>query len=402
MSKLKSKRVLILLSLICISIVFLCFSGLKSINNKRLIEKDKKDRNVNSINYMSKDIIYHYNGDIEYSIYTNQLIDTYLIAGALYLDFNSQTLLPNTGEHRLYLSAKEYFSPYKDHVLIKKFQKYIYNDDIQGDAIGILLSNYSENKPLDKSIKQYMNGVFKSKEDIDEFLALLTSFYNDSKADEFFKQNLDIYNKMVEYIKDNINKIGVENIIRETEKYVGNKDKYYKNDKVSYQTVITVFRPFMASFFNIASEGKTTLISFQSPNDFSRDPEKFDMSQTISTSIHEFLHSYINAPVENNNSKILEICVSKNKEDYASPMYKCMPWNRIVDENFVRAVQGRIYKKIFNEETAHSEILDKEIEFGGFKKLMQIYNELEEYENKRSIYSTFDDFTPKLIERLFS
>jgi hypothetical protein len=88
---------------------------------------------------------------------------------------------------------------------------------------------------------------------------------------------------------------------------------------------MTLFKPFMASFFSIKSDDYIIFITFQFPNDYSRNPEKFDIRQTVGTSVHEILHNFINAPVANNNSLIQELVSSKNKTDYASQMYQGMP-----------------------------------------------------------------------------
>jgi hypothetical protein len=78
-----------------------------------------------------------------------------------------------------------------------------------------------------------------------------------------------------------------------------------------------------------------------------------------------------------------------------------MPWNRIVDENFVRAIQGRIYANAFDENRAWDEVLDKEIRFGGFTRLEDIYNKLEEYEENRAEFNSIDNFVPELSKELF-
>lgn len=347
-------------------------------------------------------LVYEYNEDINYSMYTNRMIDTCLIAGALYQDFKSNTIMPNTDKYDLYIKAKQHFLPYRDHEFIKQFGKYMDGDDVRGDVIGILLScsNSPELKPIYKFQETYMNDIFTSQKDIDEFLNGLRKFYTDTKAEEFFNENSEAYTHMGKYIQDNIKNTNIVDLIKDSEKYVGNKNKYYPNVNIRYQTIMTLFRPFMASFFSIKSNDSIIFITFQSPNDYSRDPEKFDIMQTVSTSIHEILHNFINTPVANNNNLIMNLASFKDKNNYASKMYQDMPWNRIVDENFVRAVQGRIYKNRFGEERAMGEVMTKEIKFGGFKHLKSVYNKLEEYENERDKYPTMDDFTPELIKEL--
>lgn len=372
----------------------------KSIDVKTPSVKDNQGINLNE-NY---GVIYEYTKDINYKIYSSQFIDTYIIATALYNDFKCNNIMPNLGQHQIYIKAKEYFSPFKDHEFIKKLGKYTWNDDINCD-IALMLNDYlnsTKSKPKEELKTVYAKGVFNSESELNEFLTLFKNFYTDTKADKFFNENSSIYSEMNAYVKNNIEKSNVINIIKETEKYVGNKDKYYNKNKIEYETVLTIYRPFMAMFNNIQSDNVTRIISFQSPNDFSRNPKTFDINQMISSTIHEFLHGFINIAVESNNNFINELAVGKDKKSFASPMYQNMPWNRIVDENFVRAIQGQIYKNIFNEERANNEILDKEIKFGGFTKLKGVYDKLNYYDKNREEYIMIDDFMPELIKELFS
>ncbi len=345
-------------------------------------------------------ILYEYNKDINYTIYNSKMIDTYIIAGALYLDFKSQCLLPNTKEQELYKKAEKYFMSYKDHPFIKSFDKYVFQDDINGDAIGILLScsNDPYLKPIYKFEDKYRSYIFKEDKEIEEFLSLLRSFYQDTKAEEFFKENEKAYEEMKDYIQENMEKTEIINLIKETEKYVGNKNENYPKENRRYETIMTLFRPSMASFYSMTKEPNHIIITLQSPNDYTKNPQKMNMHQTINTAIHEILHSYINAPVEKNKDLIESLTLSKNKKEYAHSMYEGMPWHRIVDENFVRAIEARIYKKVLGEKEAIKEILEPEIQFGGFTHLKGVYDELEEYEKNREAYPIIEDFMPNLIK----
>ncbi|MEA4963591.1 DUF4932 domain-containing protein, partial [Lutispora sp.] len=79
-----------------------------------------------------------------------------------------------------------------------------------------------------------------------------------------------------------------------------------------------------------------------------------------------------------------------------------MDWHRIADENIVRAVEARIYGEVYNNTNrAYEGVLKKEVEWGGFKKIRNIYEILEEYEDNRKQCLSINDYVPKLIEELF-
>jgi len=366
----KSKIMGILVILILISATMACTYNRKG-------SSSTYNGNVSSDTYYNK--VYEYNEDINYSIYTSSFIDTYLIACALYGDFTSNIILPDSNEHEIYIKAKEHFLPYKNHEFIKGLGRYINDDDIHEDVVTALLA-YTSYKSPEEAYNLNANGVnhiFANEEEIKEFIKELEKFYTDSKAEEFFKENSQIYKNLNVYINDNVNSTRIIDLIKESEKYVGNKEILYKGENIRYETFMTVFRPFIASFYEIKGKDETLIVSFQSPNDYFRNPEVFDISQSISSTIHEFLHCFVNVPVEKNKAFIEELASGKRTVDYASPMYQYMPWNRIVDENFVRAIQGRIYANVFDENKAWDEVLDKEIRFGGFTRLEDICNKLE-------------------------
>jgi hypothetical protein len=153
-------------------------------------------------------LIYETNSEsIKYQVYTSRSIDTLLIAAALYNNFEGDYLMPNSDDIELLKKAKEYFSPYANHDLIKNFAKYMATNkagDIDASIIGVLLTykDLPDLSPQMDSSKQLPNSL-KRKEDLDEFLKQLKNFYNDTHAEDFFNENSNYYNALTSYIKDN-------------------------------------------------------------------------------------------------------------------------------------------------------------------------------------------------------
>ncbi|MCM1989462.1 DUF4932 domain-containing protein [Oceanirhabdus seepicola] len=347
-------------------------------------------------------VLYEHEGDINYKIYNNKMVDTYIIASALYLDFKSDRLLPDTDRYPLYIKAKEYFTPYRDHPFIQEFSEYLWYDDINSDVITILL-NLSNDYKLENNIEvDQVSYTFSNKEEIEKFIKDFKKFYEDTKAEEFLNSNSEIYLSMKEYYNNNRDKADISILLKEMESYIGVNEKITKT--INYQTVVTPWRPFMGSFFQTDTEDKVTLYSFQSLLNYnSRNLEDYDIEQSVSTEVHEFLHFFVNKPVKDNNFIIDKFNQFSNKEELVeSSLYSSMPWNRITDEYFVRAIQGRIYRNVYDEKKARHTILDKELLYGGFHYLNGIYEKLEEYENNREKYKSIDSFVPILIEELFS
>jgi hypothetical protein len=69
----------------------------------------------------------------------------------------------------------------------------------------------------------------------------------------------------------------------------------------------------------------------------------------IENAIYEYLHMYINPSVQNNEELIQSLRNGKDVKEYVSQMYQDFPWNRVVDENIVRAVETRVYAKVLGD-----------------------------------------------------
>jgi hypothetical protein len=233
----------------------------------------------------------------------------------------------------------------------------------------------------------------------DRMVELLKQFYDDSNAVKFFDDNKVIFSNLKTYISTEAPKSRVEELLKETESYTGNKTKYYNKD-IAYTTNITLFK-MNAPFSRINDDDKiifaTVGPAFRAP----RGSDDFSISSVIVIAVHEFLHQYLNTPVAKNMQQINSLTANLNKEDYVSKLYisKDMPWNRLIDENLVRAVEARIYDRVYGEGTGYKDIIEKETK-AGFKNVNKAYEKLKEYENNRSKYSSIDDFMPELIESL--
>jgi len=346
--------------------------------------------------YTPATLIYKSNAEPSYSVYTRRSIDTLIIAAGLYTNFNSPYLLPNVDERVIYKNAKEYFGPYKEHAFIKGFGKYMEGNDVKSSYMAFLL-NYSDLPELKKAHDNPQKYLSNEKE-AQEFLNSLKAFYIDTNAETFFENNASSYKALNSYINENIKQSNMLKLISDVESYTGNKEKYFAGKNVSYSTVLSFYRT-IGSF---AVNENITLASMQYAYNSSSPTSQFNMNSIMKTSVHEYLHNYINKPVQNNDALINELSQGEDKNEYISSLYvlKSFPWNRATDENIVRAVEARLYKKEFGEDRAIRDIIDPETQYG-FKQVRKIYDKLEEYEKDRNKYPTIDDFMPELIKEMF-
>lgn len=387
-----------------------CSSDSDKLNSLQISETTSQEEisaDLQSITLFDKDELLkniYSNYECSYDIYESELIDTYFIACALYFDFQCNELLPNTKDYKLYKDTENYFKPYKDHIFIQNLEKYVdvqYKTKRDGVVFPLLMYAFSE-VDYNTAVDTVQTDVFQNGEEFNSFLKSLYSFYIDTNAKEFFQSQVNQSN-MSKYIKENIEKASITDLINSMEKYVGNKQKLYSDKTIKYCSVVTLYRPFNASFFNLTLDNTLYIIGQQSPNDSTLNPEIFDINQMMKTTIHEFLHNYINQPVAQQTTLIEQLAKGKEKKDYTNPMYQSMPWNRIVDESIVRVVEARIYEEVLDDkQKAFNLILEPEIKWSGMPKLKEMYDKLEEYENNRDTYKIIDEYITVLIETMFS
>ncbi len=381
-----------LIAILVIVILLLCTWTILFAQVSSKVSGDSKD--------FFKTIFVTHNEDVhsnKISIKTSEIIDTYLIASALKLEFNSHNLLPNTEKTPIYNSAKKYFTAYSDHEFIQECSQYIHGDDINGDAIGVILGYYGSDAT--ESVKQearlerintiYRQDVFKEDEAVIKFIHDLESFYTDAAAHEFFEKNSVMMDSVETYTVKKSKDKKLVKLIDEMASYIG--------VNYEYQMILTIFRPSMASFFTYAEGDRIQAVSFQSPNSFDRNPYKFDYDMMLETFIHELLHVHVNTTVKEITSKMINEGVTFPKTLINSPMYENMPLNRQIDEYLVRAIESRIYMHIYGEIYTFSSILEKEIKFGGFDHLLEIYESFSDYEAKRDHYKDIGSFLPEVI-----
>lgn len=342
---------------------------------------------------------------LNFSIYESRLLDTYFIACAIYFDFDSTNLLPDTDKHSLYMSAKNYFIKYKEHKFIQNMGAYVdsqYKAERGGVVYPLLMLSFSD-IDYGMDIGTLQTDVFQDASEFNIFLESLREFYLETNANAFF-DNAVSQKEMVNYLKAEMPKSDAEELILRMEEYTGNRNDLYGDREIRYRSVVTLFRPFHASFYNFNTNDATYFVGQLSPTTSEKNPDKYDINQFVETTIHEFLHNYINQPVYELNETILEMAKDKNKSSVTgnNQMYQMMDWHRIVDEYVVRAVETSIYANMFNDrDKAYDEIMRKEVELGGMQKLPDLYDSLKRYEENRDTYTNIASYLRELIDVMF-
>lgn len=225
-----------------------------------------------------------------------------------------------------------------------------------------------------------------------EFKAELIAFNNEPMFQKYLKEVQELNNQVIKQVEKSST---IQNLPTYLEDYYGKKLSSYN----------LILSPFLhTGGFNaemLSSNGQKEVYALVGPNGeidflpyFDKDYIETDMI------LHEFGHSFVN-PITDRYEKEIE----KLKNKYYSKELEetgkdegYNEWKYVFNELLLRATTIKIAGKHFGKDISN-ENLQEEISsgFGLVEKMVKL---LDEYEQNRTKYPTFDLFCPILIERM--
>lgn len=314
-----------------------------------------------------------------------------LIGIVMYLSDNARNDLGyiNDDESMEYIkNVDNHFLKFKNHEAVQKYTSimdYGYAYDAPPHSMLYLNNPPNIKNSLDK-YKKDLEAIYLragGKEEFDGFIEDLSSFATESNFSEFYNDNIDYYNKIID---DTINRVGDLNFIDEIESYYGES-----ND--SYNIILNS----LVKGGNFGPSVDKNLYSIVGVLDMKNGMPIFEDGYNFKyISRHEFSHSFVNLLTSKN---IEEVNKYKNLMNPIADKMSSMAyttWETCVNEHIVRAVVIRITEIVEGEESAQ-QLLNWEKECG-FIYIEQIIEVLKEYENNRDKYKSFEEIYPQIIE----
>ena len=292
----------------------------------------------------------------------------------------------------------DYFNEYRDCPAIKSFKKY----NLEGFGYGkpmyfMLCCNYNKgllsfNEKLYN--KQDQIGIFfKDKNKTNDFIHQLNDFISVSKFDDFFDSNEDCYRKYVAAYKKIVDIVDVKK----------NLEQYYGIEQKSYNVILAPL--IQAGGYGIKIEDEEELddiYCIMGPIDMNNNNLLFyieDLPKYIE--YHEFSHSFINPLVFKDRDKINKnYKLAKLFKEVQSDMQKNSigTVETFLDEYIVRTAVARLINK-YEGEDYYRRVIELEKE-NGFIYIEELCNSLENYENNRDKYPTFESYYDEIIKCL--
>lgn len=230
--------------------------------------------------------------------------------------------------------------------------------------------------------------------DKDKFLSHLNSFYNDTKFNEFFKSQKDIYEKGIKYFQTNVtNYFNLD----------WYSDFYGYEPKENYFIIIGFCNGGGNYGANRQIKGKMKDVFaivgyFVNGEDIPMYSKGF-----LTTLIHEFNHSFINHYLDENkypeHVKKLESAATDlfSSSQWSMAMQAYGNWKTMINESLVRAaVICYMLDNEYKPEDVKDELLNQVQR--NFRWTPELVSLLRKYEKKRSKYENFENYYSNVID----
>lgn len=293
-----------------------------------------------------------------------------------YIGYGLMTDTKNEYTH----SIKSFFGNYKNHKIYEVIENMIPNGFTFSRPVEIALSldskNFSSRFPLSPLCIEYSGGILK----INELLALLKDFAQESNYFSFYERNLYFYDTYIEKANKTV----------QSNPFVSILENEFGKQQNSYNYVISaLMKGNFGIYFQNSVTQKADIFSVFSSDDFSLSPAIL---------LHEYSHSFINPLTE----KYHDI-VQKHQgtydilAQYKLPNYQSgyEGWEECVNEHLVRAMAIHILRKCQYPELA-DQLLNNDL-YCGYRYIPQILERYKYYDSNRNLYADFECYYPILL-----
>jgi uncharacterized protein (UPF0262 family) len=304
---------------------------------------------------------------------------TYLIAHML-SEETGYEVYSDEDEYEYVSNQVERFKAYKDHEVFSILENMISNG-FAYDAISGVLHYYDDNLELrediiiDENIMRRAGGQAQ----VEEYLRALYDFRNVSRYDDYFLENEEYYETLLNRAKEHIENSNMAEVYLD----------YYGESLGPLVVVVTPVTP-MGYGNRIELENEKILMPTLR---VSSDEEKY-----ISFLLHEISHSYVNPETEKRLEKV------NTMEELYEPIESAMrkqsypTWEISLNEHIVRANVIMMIEEIYGT-PARENRMAYEME-RDFIYLNTVLESLEDYTNNREKYPIFHMYYDSILKNL--
>lgn len=282
----------------------------------------------------------------------------------------------------------KHFERYKNHELITFTKSIMYDCGIGYDAVIVM------GLSLDNKLNLVNEGTLDDrwkKEHRYKFVKLLKKFYKDSRFDEFYKSNKDLYEESAKRFLPIYEAIDLNWYT----KFYGTKPT---GEFIIINGLGTGGCSYGPSFEDKKGKKSVYAIVGTWSVDGSLGVPLYNCDQFLPVLLHEFNHSFVNYLTDNNRELFRssgEQLFSLVEEPMRAQAYGS--WTTVLNEALVRAAVIKYMKDHDYGDYAIERAIRYEIN-KGFTWIKELISELDNYDKQRDIYPTLGDYIPKIAE----
>ena len=291
-------------------------------------------------------------------------------------------------ENKFYVdNIQNNFSKFKNEEVIKEFMELVEKHKFVYDAPYALFLQLDEHFKCDKLDDYVFKERLEEDSSVYKFIDKLEDFAEKIGFKDYYKSNIDMYNKWISYILDCFKK---GNVLRFYDDYFGEFNNEFYLNLIPFASDGS----FSASIENKIYDMNPVTKDMKKEKLFERDRYE----NVINAPIHEFLHGYVNPITEKKGLLNFDTHMFDNLKEKMS-MQGYPTDVEIINEHIVRAIQIRYIINEYNDEK-WAESMTKWEEEQGFFYIRNILEKLEEFEKNRKEYKLFEDFYPEIISSI--
>jgi hypothetical protein len=246
---------------------------------------------------------------------------------------------------------------------------------------------YHSDPPEFKQIIPYSNYLISralSESNLKDYADAIRDFAVKSNFMDFYNSHLNFYSEIESEAKKAVGDVD----------YIMALEYYYGEKKNSYTIILA---PLFACNYGpqVKSATGKNIYCILGPTDIINNQLSYDKNWTTYNLLHEFSHSFVNPVTAKYYSEI-----DKSKSLFepiktAMVQQAYITWETCVNEHLVRTNVARF--ALQGGKTYHDQIIQLELN-KGFIYITNLDTLMENYENNRGTYSTYEDFYPEIIK----
>lgn len=309
------------------------------------------------------------------------------------LSKNPLTETDDSFGNRKYLDEiKKKFGKYTNHPIVKMDAYYREKYGFNYDAPITMFLQLNEHFKTDHLNDYILKNRLEGDQSIYQFINALEDFANEIGYEEYYKGHQKQYESFISQIVKPLESYDVPRYLKD---YYGVPidNKVFVVNILPFQTAHAYGSIVGNNIYSSISARRSCRngndITFVNPN------YEFGFA---STTLHEFSHSIINPLTD----KLGIISEEDDLFDEIKDIMQKQAYGRnftIMNEHIIRGVQARYLYKYYPVDVENYIV---RLEKMGFIFIRAVIESLEEYENNRSIYPTFENFYPRIVENMKS